>query len=163
MSPLIAIAPYAGESPSAIYDLIVPIQSEEFGIAITRDDQPDLAQIPAFYQQGNGNFWLAVKNGTVIGTIALKDIGNGLLALRKMFVKRDERGAGQGVARALLDHALAWAKTRGCSDVFLGTTAQFLAAHRFYEKNGFVEIAKDRLPPAFPVMAVDTKFYRFEL
>jgi predicted N-acetyltransferase YhbS len=42
----------------------------------------------------------------------------------------------------------------------LGTTAKFLAAHRFYEKNGFREIAQTELPASFPVMTVDTKFYR---
>jgi hypothetical protein len=49
------------------------------------------------------------------------------------------------------------------SDIFLGTTAKFLAAHRFYEKNGFHEIGRDELPAAFPVMTVDTKFYRRSL
>jgi predicted N-acetyltransferase YhbS len=44
-------------------------------------------------------------------------------------------------------------------EVFLGTTARFLAAHRFYEKNGFREIARQALPHSFPVMSVDTKFY----
>jgi hypothetical protein len=33
------------------------------------------------------------------------------------------------------------------------------AAHRFYEKNDFVRIEKQQLPPAFPVMGVDTIFY----
>lgn len=155
------VAPYAGENPDAIYDLILPIQREEFGVAITREAQPDLADIPAFYQQGNGNFWLAARSGTVVGTIALKDIGNGQAALRKMFVRRQERGS--GVAKALLDTALAWARTRGVTDIFLGTTALYLAAHRFYEKNGFVEIDKSDLPATFPVMSVDTKFYRYTL
>ena len=47
--------------------------------------------------------------------------------------------------------------------VYLGTTAKFLAAHRFYEKNGFREIAREALPDSFPVMAVDTKFYTLAL
>jgi hypothetical protein len=44
-------------------------------------------------------------------------------------------------------------------ELYLGTTAKYLAAHRFYEKNGFREIARTALPESFPVMAVDTKFY----
>lgn len=47
--------------------------------------------------------------------------------------------------------------------IFLGTTAKFLAAHRSYEKNGFVEIAKDALPSSFSLMAVDTKFHAMRL
>jgi GNAT superfamily N-acetyltransferase len=161
MTDAFGVAPYGGENPDAIYDLILPIQREEFGVAITREAQPDLADIPAFYQQGHGNFWLAVRSGAVVGTIALKDIGNGQVALRKMFVRRQERGS--GVAKALLDTALVWARARGVTDIFLGTTALYLAAHRFYEKNGFVEIDKSDLPGTFPVMAVDTKFYHYTL
>lgn len=161
MTDAFSVAPYDGENPDAVYDLILPIQREEFGVAITREAQPDLADISSFYQHGNGNFWLAVRSGTVIGTIALKDIGGGQVALRKMFVRRQERGS--GVAKALLDTALAWARARGVTDIFLGTTALYLAAHRFYEKNGFVEIDKSALPQAFPVMSVDTKFYRYRL
>lgn len=161
MTDAFVVAPYSGENPDAIYDLILPIQREEFGVAITREAQPDLAGIPSFYQQGNGNFWLATRSGTVIGTIALKDIGDGQVALRKMFVRRQERGS--GAAKALLDTALAWARARGVTDIFLGTTALYLAAHRFYEKNGFVEIDKTTLPQAFPLMSVDTKFYRYRL
>jgi hypothetical protein len=47
--------------------------------------------------------------------------------------------------------------------VYLGTTAKFLAAHRFYEKNSFREIAREALPGCFTVMAVDTKFYTLAL
>ena len=36
-------------------------------------------------------------------------------------------------------------------------------AHRFYEKNGFEVIPRENLPPSFPVMAVDSRFYRLVL
>jgi hypothetical protein len=45
--------------------------------------------------------------------------------------------------------------------IYLGTTAEFIAAHKFYEKNGFTEVPKANLPETFPVMAVDTKFYMY--
>lgn len=141
-----------------VFDLILSIQTREFGIAITREDQPDLARIAEFYQNGNGNFWIARAGDAVVGTIALLDIGNQQVALRKMFVRADYRG--KDVARALLGQALLWAKARHVCDIYLGTTAKFLAAQRFYEKNGFTEIAKTDLPPSFPIMVVDTKFYR---
>ena len=64
-------------------------------------------------------------------------------------------------AASLLDTLLSWAHEKGLDAVYLGTTAQFQAAHRFYEKNGFVEVAKEALPSAFPVMGVDSRFYRY--
>lgn len=45
--------------------------------------------------------------------------------------------------------------------MWLGTTERFLAAHRFYEKNGFVLVDRSALPASFPLMAVDSRFYRW--
>jgi len=163
MPAAVTIEPFSSHHAEQIFDLILPIQEQEFGIKITRADQPDLAQISEFYQQGNGNFWAAVADGRVVGSVGLKDIGNRQLALRKMFVNAEYRGKDKGVARTLLDVSKQWAKERKAADIFLGTTAQFLAAHRFYEKNGFIEIDKEILSPAFPVMAVDSKFYWYRV
>jgi len=160
---MIELRQFAPEHAPGVAALIVPIQREEFGISITLAEQPDLADIPGFYQRGAGNFWVALHDGVVVGSIALLDIGNGQGALRKMFVAPAFRGREHGTARLLLDALLAWSVARGLSDIFLGTTAKFLAAHRFYEKNGFREVTRDQLPTAFPVMAVDTKFYRRSL
>ena len=37
----------------------------------------------------------------------------------------------------MLDTLLRWCGEHAIDEVYLGTTAKFLAAHRFYEKNGF--------------------------
>ena len=144
---------------AAVAAVIVPIQQREFGIPITLAEQPDLADIAGFYQRGNGNFWVAEVDGRVVGTIGLLDIGNREVALRKMFVDAAFRGGVHGTAQRLLEAAIAWCLERGVRDVYLGTTAAFLAAHRFYEKNGFIGIDKAALPVAFPVMSVDTRFF----
>jgi len=162
--PQILIKPFSPACQNGILDLIVGIQRNEFDIPITADDQPDLKNIPAFYQNGNGNFWVAVtENKEVIGTISLLDIGNGQAALRKMFVAPSYRGFQFNVARELLDALIEWAVKKGVREIYLGTTPKFLAAHRFYEKNEFAEIGKDSLPEAFPIMSVDTKFYMMSI
>ena len=143
----------------AVASIILPIQRDEFGIAVTLDEQPDLSNISDFYQSGIGNFWVAEFDGTLVGTIGLRDIGSNQVALRKMFVVAQYRGQAHGVAQGLLDALVQWSKEQGATTIYLGTTSKFLAAHRFYEKNGFTEIAKSALPSAFPVMAVDSKFY----
>jgi GNAT superfamily N-acetyltransferase len=153
------IVPFRAGFEDQVVSLIVGIQRDEFGIEITAEQQPDLSDIPAFYQVGSGNFWLAIESGRVVGTIALLDIGNRQTALRKMFVHPDFRGREAGTAQSLLATLLEHARERAVREILLGTTARFLAAHRFYEKNGFAEIAQSALPPAFPVMAVDVKFY----
>ncbi|ADO54956.1 GNAT family N-acetyltransferase [Paenibacillus polymyxa] len=159
----ILLKEYATEYQSQVVDLILHIQQKEYNIAITKADQPDLLDIENFYQHGNGNFWVALRGGSVVGTVALLDIGSHKTALRKMFVKRNYRGKTFNVSNQLLQHAIEWAKDRSVEGIYLGTTPQFVAAHRFYEKNGFVSIALDELPMGFPVMKVDKKFYKYTI
>lgn len=141
---------------------ILAIQRDEFGFDISADDQPDLREIPTFYQQGAGDFWLARVDGTVVGTIGLKDIGHSEGALRKMFVDAAHRGASLSVAARLLKVLLRTAAQRGLRRVYLGTTDRFAAAHRFYEKQGFERVAPEALPASFPRMALDTRFYAMD-
>lgn len=159
----ILIKPYQAEYKNEIIDLILDIQCKEFSIPITREDQPDLNDIPNFYQTGAGNFWIALCGGKVVGTAALLDIGNNQAVLRKFFVKSAYRGSRYNTAKQLLTALLTGAAEHKVTEVFLGTTAKFLAAHRFYEKNGFVEITAEKLPAAFPIMKVDTKFYCYQV
>ena len=159
----IKIEQYTDLYKQQVLDLIVPIQREEFNIPITPEEQPDLQQIPGFYQKDNGNFWLAITDAGVVGTIALLDIGNHQGALRKMFVHKDYRGKEHGTGQLLLNTLLVWAQQKNYTEIYLGTTAKFLAAHRFYEKNNFKEVEVAELPARFPRMAVDVKFYRYGL
>ena len=157
---MIEIVPFSPEYVDGVGALIVGIQREEFGIPITLQDQPDLQNIPGFYQQGAGNFWVALAQGEVVGTVALLDLGNREGALRKMFVHANYRGREHGVSARLLETLFEWGRVRAVKIVYLGTTEKFLAAHRFYERNGFQQITADELPASFPRMALDTRFYR---
>lgn len=144
-----------------VIKLILSIQQDEYSIPISIDDQPDLLTIPASYQTGNGNFWVALEDDVVIGTIALIDLGNQLTTLRKMFVSKEYRGT--GLSNNLLDTLISWCKHKQVATIYLGTTSRFLAAHKFYEKNNFVSITKEALPHVFPLLAVDTVFYKYDV
>ena len=163
----IEIKPFEARYTRDVGELIVPIQRSEFDIPITYEQQPDLLDIPGFYQRDAGDFWLALAGDRVVGSIALLDIGEGLGALRKMFVAADCRGAGAGggagVARRLLDALLDHARTHRLRTIYLGTTDKFLVAHRFYEKHGFELVDPATLPKSFPRMSVDSRFYRLDL
>ena len=153
------VVQYNEKYQRGIVDLILSIQQEEFGVPITINNQPDLQNITSFYQKGNGNFWVAVDEEKVVGTIALVDIRNNQGALRKMFVRQEYRGKEKGTAVALINTLLQWAKQKQLESIFLGTIDTMKAAHRFYQKNGFVEITKGELPPQFPLMVVDNRFF----
>ncbi|WP_445491253.1 GNAT family N-acetyltransferase [Niallia sp. 03133] len=154
---------YANNYQAQVVDLILQIQQQEYNIQITKEDQPDLSAIKDFYQTGNGNFWVARYNDKIVGTISLLDIGNQEVDLRKMFVDKEYRGKKYKTAALLLNNAIKWAKEKSIKSIYLGTTTQFLAAHRFYEKNGFENISMEELPENFPVMQVDKKFYKYRV
>jgi N-acetylglutamate synthase-like GNAT family acetyltransferase len=156
---VIEIVSHSESLGDRVVELILMIQRVEFGFDIRAEDQPDLLDVADFYRSGAGGFWVALSDGEVVGTIALRDIGNGQGALRKMFVKATHRGREHAVAARLLERLLLSAGNAHVRVVYLGTTEKFVAAHRFYEKNGFVRIAPEVLPEAFPRMSLDTRFY----
>lgn len=156
----IQIAFYQPNYQDQLQQLIISIQRDEFLIPIALEDQPDLFDIERIYQKGKGTFLLALDGEKVVGTAALIDLGNQNSALRKFFVHRDYRGKESSAAADLLQRLIEWGQEKNFHYFYLGTTEKFLAAHRFYEKNGFQEISTKELPQEFPIMAVDTKFYR---
>lgn len=156
------LRPFRPSDADAVAALILPIQQQEFGLPVTLADQPDLLAITSFYQTGRGGFWVADARGEIVGTIGLRDFGARRAALRKMFVAAPWRGrvvGGGGVAQGLLDRAAAHAAEAEVRELWLGTTDRFVAAHRFYERNGFARAQRGDVPPGFPLMAVDSRFY----
>ena len=123
---------YQDQHKEEIISLILGIQNGEFGIPLTIKDQPDLNDIASFYQKGAGNFWVAMSDDKVIGTIALIDIGNSQSALRKMFVAKEYRGKEKGVAQQLLIALLEWCKSKKIKEVYLGTVASYPEQKRLH-------------------------------
>jgi GNAT superfamily N-acetyltransferase len=150
------------ESRQAV-DLILPIQREEFGVPITIQDQPDLLDIDGYYNRPGGGFWGAFRDHDLAGTIALINAGHATGVIRKMFVKKELRGKEFKIAQQLIETLIAFSRTRGITDLYLGSVDQMKAAHRFYERNGFQRIAPEDLPKHFPRMALDTVFYHLQL
>lgn len=151
------------EYAEQVINLILNIQQKEFNIPISIDDQPDLQQIENFYLKNGGNFWGAFLNGELIGTIALVKFSESQGAIRKMFVKKEFRGKELNIAQKLLEILISYCCANGIKEIFLGTVSVLEAAQRFYERNGFIKIDKERLPATFPLMNADTIFYALNL
>ena len=159
----VRIVPFVQSDQAGVLDVILPIQQEEFAIPITAEDQPDLLAITDFYQTGTGRFWVAKAAGRVVGTIGLKDIGNGEVALRKMFVATHYRGSPPGTAGKLLTTVLTAAESRGIATIFLGTTDKFVGAHSVLREE---RIYRDQTTGAsgyIPSYGRRTRFYAIRL
>lgn len=109
------------------------IEPSEFPIT-----DEDLDKIPEIYS-GKGNFWIALRGETVIGTVAIKDMGNSTAKLKRMFILKEYYGSGLGVA--LLSTAINFAKEQGFNELILNSHVRMKRAHHFYEKNGFERMA----------------------
>jgi len=163
MEDTITIRPIFNEYCRQIIDIILPIQQIEFNVPVTLEAQPDLLDIEHFYHKSGGCFWGAFMGEELIGTIALINTGHNAGALRKMFVKKEYRGKDLGVAQKLLEILLQFCGDKQITDVYLGTVEMLKAAHRFYERNGFVLTDIKDFPPYFPRMMADNMFYHLHL
>jgi GNAT superfamily N-acetyltransferase len=88
-----------------------------------------------------GDVLVAVLDGSVIGIcqVALlfhfQHAGGQVAELESVHVAATHRSA--GVGQALVEHAVAWARDRGCYRVQLTSHRSREGAHRFYERLGF--------------------------
>lgn len=103
-------------------------------------DDPDLDKISEIYC-GKGRFWVALIDENVIGTVAIKDLGDNIAKLNRMFVLIEYHGDGTG--QKLLDHAINFAKKQAFKKIVLNTHERMNRAHSFYERNGFIKIGKN--------------------
>jgi putative acetyltransferase len=82
-------------------------------------------------------FFTVRENGALLGCGALKRLEPGHGEIKSM--RTADAALGRGVGKALLDHIVAMARGEGMKRLSLetGSTEQFAAANRLYEKNGF--------------------------
>lgn len=160
---LFTVHPFDLKYQSEVIDLIERIQIGEFNIPIEEGQRKELLSIPQSFQKNKGGYWVALFNGKVIGTIAVIDIGHNAFELRDVFLDKEYRGQKTGFAKKLLDTVLNWSREHDVNTIYLGTTLAFRAAHRFYEKHGFREIARKDMPSYCQPMDCDEKFYQLDL
>lgn len=158
----VTIIPFEEKYTQEVVDLILPIQRDEFNIDISIEDQPDLLRIKEEYIDTGGNFWVALSEGKVIGTIALVKLENHYGAIKKMFVAKPFRGEKQ-VGKKLLETLVTYCKDQGYERLYLGTVEVLKAAQRFYQKHHFERIDKSDMPKDYHLMDVDTEFFMRDL
>jgi GNAT superfamily N-acetyltransferase len=80
-------------------------------------------------------------------------------ALRRLYVKAPYRGQQRAIAPQLLERLVQSAKDAEARDIYLATTEKFVAALRFYEKNGFIRVDQSLIPGTFPRIPQETLFF----
>ncbi len=155
------IETYCGKYDDEIRSLILGIQNDEAKIGLSLQEQPDLLDIRRNYQQSGGEFWIALSDGRVIGTIGLMVKERHCAILKKFFVKKEFRS--QKVGLALYHKLLNYARDRGVHHILLDTPSVAHASHRFYEKAGFRKIGTEELPVPYSYPDRDSILYLLDL
>ena len=159
MNNFLTITPIYNDHCKQILDLILPIQQIEFNVPVTLEGQPDLLDIETHYHNTKGGFWGAKNGDELVGSIALIGFGSNSGAIRKMFVKKEFRGKENGAAQQLLETLITFCKEKEITNLYLGTVDMLKAAHRFYEKNGFIKMNSEDMPANFPRMMGENVYY----
>jgi GNAT superfamily N-acetyltransferase len=155
------IIKYQEKYKQQVIALILHIQNDEAKIALPLAAQPDLLDVPSYYEKKGGGFWLAVEKGEVIGTFAFMNYGAGNAVLKKFFVRADWRS--RKIGFALYNTVLAYLKQHGYKQALLDTPSVAKTSHRFYEREGFVRLAKEELPFPYDYPDRDSYLYLLKL
>jgi GNAT superfamily N-acetyltransferase len=98
---------------------------------------PELRHLASYFAQAGGMLWAAEADGELVGMVATRPLGaEDAWEICKVYVAAPQRGT--GLAHRLLDTAEAHARAAGAKRLVLWTDTRFDAAHRFYEKRGYV-------------------------
>lgn len=102
--------------------------AEELDLRVLNDPKGEILDPGGF-------IWVAVHEGTVIGTAALVKEAHHSYELAKMSVAAEYRG--RGIARKLLETCLDTARKEGARKIELFSNHQLTAALKLYERLGF--------------------------
>lgn len=155
------IETYSGKYDDEIISLILSIQNGEAKIGLSLQEQPDLLDIHRNYQLPGGEFWLALSDGRVIGTIGLMLKENHCAILKKFFVKKEFRS--QKVGLSLYNELLKYAVSKEVHYIILDTPAVAHVSHKFYERAGFTRISAEELPIPYTYPDRDSRLYLLKL
>ena len=141
------IETYCGKHDDEIVSMILDIQNNEAKIDLSLQEQPDLLNINMAYQQSGGEFWLALSDGKVIGSVGLMLKERNCAVMKKFFVKKEYRS--QKIGLALYRELLEFAENAGVRHIILDTPSVACASHKFYENAGFRKINVLELPISY--------------
>lgn len=110
---------------------------EEFGFVQNPLLDWDLEDPFDAYIKNNGMFYVFEKDGSIVGTVAIKKKTNEIAEIKRLYVDFDLRG--KHIGEKLLDTALLFCKNNNYKKIILDTWHRFNAALHLYSKKGFIE------------------------
>ena len=101
--------------------------------------EPELAGLPGRFAPPRGSLLVAYDGDRAVGCVGMRDLGDGVCEMKRMFVSAEARGL--GVGRLLVERLIADARSAGYEFMRLDTSMHQHEAMALYEKMGFRPIA----------------------
>ena len=138
MEAEVIIRPFANHDAAQVRVLFITVNRllsppdlrDAFEAYIERALREEIDRIPAYYRERDGSFWVAVKDGKVVGTFGLERASDDAMELRRMYV--DPSGRRRGIARRMLQFAEDECRRRNVSRIELSTAQMQQAALALY-------------------------------
>lgn len=141
----LVLRPARDEDAEGFIALIGACWSEYPGCILDVDREvPELRSLASYFVGAGGAAWAAERDGRIVGMVGTRPLGTDKAwEICKVYVSKEMRGT--GLAHRLLDIAEARALEGGADRLVLWTDTRFEAAHRFYEKRGYVRSGSIRI------------------
>ena len=118
--------------------------------------EKELQLLDQQYGRQTGVLLLVKIGGQFQGCVGVRDKGEGICELKRMYLKPACRG--KKVGKTLLDKAISLAQEIGYTKMRLDTLASMIPANKLYQSTGFYEI-----PPYYYNPLEDVKYYEKNL
>ena len=121
-----------------VIDLVRCCYAEFEGVVFDLDGElPELRALATWAESRDGMFWVAEIDDEIIGSIALVPAAEpGGVELQRLYVRSTIRGGGIGTRLCGLVETQA--REQGATFIHLWSDTRFEAAHRLYERLGYI-------------------------
>ena len=133
---------YQPSDKEEVFDLHVRALKNEDAYIYTGKWEKDFDDIEGIYLRNLGEFLVGILDSKIIAMGGLRKMTDGIVELRRMRVDPDFQRKGFG--QIILDTLEKKAKELGYKVIQLNTSAKLVSAQKFYEKNGYKEIRREK-------------------
>jgi putative acetyltransferase len=134
--PIVHIREYALTDAEPVLALIISVLSAYGFSPDIGGLHLDLELVATRYGRDRSGFWVAERDGALVGTVAVRPKDALTCELKRLYVNPSARG--QGIGQLLCMHAETFARSAGYEKMWLDSSRRFTQARRLYERNGFV-------------------------